>query len=317
MRFALMSEPQQGLSYAEILALAQAAERAGFETYFRSDHYSSFPGPAGLPATDAWTSLAGLARETSRIGLGVLVSPVTFRAPGTLAKIVTTVDEMSDGRVELGLGAGWNDDEHEQHGLAFPAQGERFAMLEEQLAIIHGLWTEPDGWSYAGAHWQIRNARFAPRPVARAGRRHPNIILGGHGGPRLARLAASYADEINISSSSAAEAAIAYGRVAQACRAMDRDPETVIRSAMTGALVGRTEAEVRSRVAELMRMFGSDGDLDDWLAERRTRWIMGTPSEARARVAEFEDAGAQRVMLQVFLPRDLEHVELLGELFAA
>src|SRR3954466_13599155 len=134
MRFALMSEPQQGLSYAEILALARAAEEAGFETYFRSDHYASFPGEGGLPTTDAWATLAGLARETTRIGLGTLVSPVTFREPGNLVKVVTTVDEMSGGRVELGLGAGWNDEEHAQHGLAFPDQGERFDMLEEQLA---------------------------------------------------------------------------------------------------------------------------------------------------------------------------------------
>src|SRR3954465_5352896 len=132
MRFALMSEPQQGLAYEEIRALARTAEEAGFEAYFRSDHYSSFPGEAGLPTTDAWTTLAGLARETTKIGLGTLVSPVTFRSPGNLAKVVTTVDEMSDGRVELGLGAGWNEKDHQQLGLAFPELGERFEMLEEQ-----------------------------------------------------------------------------------------------------------------------------------------------------------------------------------------
>ncbi len=213
MRYALMSEPQQGMSYVEILALARSAEEAGFETYFRSDHYASFPGGSGLPTTDAWTTLAGLARETTRIGLGVLVSPVTFRLPGNLVKVVTTVDEMSDGRVELGLGAGWNDLEHAQHGLAFPEQGERFEMLEEQLEIVHGLWTEPDGWSYDGAHWQIRDAKLWPKPVARAGRRHPNIILGGHGGPRLARLVARYGDEINISSQGPAACSEGFGRV--------------------------------------------------------------------------------------------------------
>src|SRR3954447_3278081 len=170
MRFALMSEPQQGMTYEEILALARAAEEAGFETYFRSDHYASFPGESGLPTTDAWATLAGLARETMRIGLGTLVSPVTFREPGNLVKVVTTIDEMSDGRVELGLGAGWNDEEHAQHGLRFPEQGERFDMLEEQLAIVHGLWTELDGWSYDGDHWQVRDARFYPKPVMRPGR---------------------------------------------------------------------------------------------------------------------------------------------------
>src|SRR3954471_2197656 len=160
-----MIEPQQGLTYDEQLAIVRRAEAVGFESFFRSDHYQSFPGPSGEPTTDAWAVLAGLARETTTISLGTLVSPVTFRSAGNLAKVVTTVDEMSGGRVELGLGAGWNDLEHSQHGLPFPDLRERFDMLEEQLAIVHGLWTEPDGWSYAGAHWQIRDARFAPRPV--------------------------------------------------------------------------------------------------------------------------------------------------------
>src|SRR3954467_2473140 len=202
MRFALMSEPQQGLAYEEILALARAAEEAGFGAYCRCDPSPGFPGAAGLPTTDAWTTLAGIARETTRINLGTLVSPVTFRAPGNLAKVATTVDEMSGGRVELGLGAGWNEVEHVQHGLPFPDQRTRFEMLEEQVAIVHGLWAEPDGWSFDGAHWQVRDAKFAPGPVTRPGRRHPNIIVGGHGGPRLARLAARYADEMNISSAS-------------------------------------------------------------------------------------------------------------------
>jgi len=313
MRFALMSEPQQGLAYTDILALARTAEEAGFESYFRSDHYASFPGAAGQPTTDAWATLAGLARETTRIGLGTLVSPVTFRSPGNLAKVVTTVDEMSGGRVELGLGAGWNDVEHAQHGLPFPDVHERFDMLEEQLAIIHGLWSEPAGWSYSGRFWQVEDAHFAPRPVARAGRRHPNLILGGHGGPRLVALVARYADELNISSESPAEVARGFDRLRAACLAAGRDLATVTRSAMTGALVGRDEAEVNRRVATLMATFGQGGSAEDWLAERRARWIIGTPDEARARITEFEAAGAERLMLQTFLPRDLEMVRLLGE----
>lgn len=318
MRFALMSEPQQGLSYDEILALARAAQDAGFESYFRSDHYASFPGASGLPTTDAWATLAGLARETTRIGLGVLVSPVTFRPPGNLVKVVTTVDEMSGGRVELGLGAGWNDLEHAQHGLPFPDQRERFDMLGEQLAIVHGLWTEPDGWSYQGRHWQVRDAQFAPKPVARVGRRHPNIIVGGHGGPRLAQLVARYADEINISSASPPTVSEGFGRVRDACYAIGRNPTEVTYSAMTGVLVGSDEADVRARVAQLMRALGDESDnADEWLADRRQRWIMGTPDEARARVTEFEAAGVERLMLQTFLPRDLEMVRLLGEVFLA
>ncbi len=311
-----MSEPQQGLTYEEILALARTAEDAGFETYFRSDHYASFPEVAGLPTTDAWTTLAGMARETKRIGLGVLVSPITFRLPGNLAKVIATVDEMSGGRVELGMGAGWNDVEHAQLGLAFPDQRERFDMLEEQLAIINGLWTEPDGWSYDGAHWQVREARFWPKPVARAGRNRPNIILGGRGGPRLASLVARFADEINISSASPESAAEGFERVRAACRAANRNPSEVTRSAMTGVLVGRDEADVRARLGDLMRALDSEGeDADEWLADRQRRWVMGTPDQARARVKEFEAAGAERLMLQTFVPRDLEMVRLLGEVF--
>ena len=188
MRFALMTEPQQGLSYDEILALARTAEEAGLEAFFRSDHYASFPGGEGLPTTDAWATLAGLARETERIRLGVLVSPVTFRVPGNLAKVIQTVDEMSGGRVEAGFGAGWNEDEHAQLGIPFPPLGERFDMLEEQLTMLHGLWTEPDGWTYEGRHWSVRGS-MRHGEIARGGRRHPHVILGGRGGPRMASLA--------------------------------------------------------------------------------------------------------------------------------
>jgi len=317
MRFALMSEPQQGLSYDEILALARTAEEAGFEAYFRSDHYASFPGETGRPTTDAWATLAGLARETRRIGLGTLVSPVTFRLPGNFAKLVTTVSHMSGGRLEVGLGAGWNDLEHRQLGLRFPGPKERFDMLEEQLAILHGLWTEPDGWSYEGAHWQVRDALFYPKPAAPAGRRHPNLIIGGDGGPRMMAMVARYADEFSLNGASAEKARAVYPRVDEACRAIGRDPSEVSRSAMTGVLVGEDEADVRRRVRELMRAIGQgdEVDADEWLAQRRPRWVMGTPDEARARVAEFEAAGVQRIMLQDLIPRDLEMVRLLGRVF--
>lgn len=316
MRFALMTEPQQGLGYAEILALARAAEDAGFEAFFRSDHYASFPGGAGLPTTDAWTTLAGLARETTRINLGVLVSPVTFRAPGNLAKVTATVAEMSGGRVEVGLGAGWNELEHHQHGLAFPGTRVRFDMLEEQLAIVHGLWTGPDGWSYNGAHWQVRDALFRPRPLAPPGRRHPNLIVGGEAKPRMAALVARFADEINITSATPASASAGYARVDEACRAIGRDPADVTRSAMTGVLVGRDEPDVDRRAQALLASVNS-GSLqgERWLEERRRRWIFGTPDQARARVADLAAAGVERVMLQTFLPRDLDMVALLGEVF--
>lgn len=315
----MMSEPQQGLTYAEILALVRTAEGAGFEAYFRSDHYASFPGGSGKPTTDAWATLAGLARETTRINLGTLVSPVTFRQPGNLAKVAATVAEMAGGRLEVGLGAGWNEVEHRQHGLPFPDTRERFEMLEEQLAILHGLWTQADGWSYEGRHWQVADALFYPKPKATAGRRHPNIVIGGDGGPWMARLVAQYADEFNLTSGTLERIAPAYGRVRQACLAAGRDPDQVTYSMMTGVLVGRNEDEVKARVADLLVGFGqsSEADTQEWLDARRPRWVMGTPDQARAKVKEFEAAGVQRLMLQDFVPRDLEMVKLLGEVFLA
>jgi F420-dependent oxidoreductase-like protein len=317
MRFALMSEPQQGLTYDEILALVHAAEDAGFEAYFRSDHYASFPGGSGRPTTDAWATLAGLARETTRINLGTLVSPVTFRLPGNLAKVAATVAEMAGGRLEVGVGAGWNEAEHRQLGLPYPETRERFEMLEEELAILHGLWTEPDGWSFEGRHWQVSDALFYPKPKASAGRRHPNIVIGGDGGPWMARLVAEYADEFNLTSGTLDRIEPAYGRVRAACAAAGRDPRQLTYSMMTGVIVGRDDAEVARRVRGLLATFGQAGDPEAWLESRRPRWIMGTPDEARRKVTELEAAGVQRLMLQDFLPRDLEMVGLLGETFLA
>jgi F420-dependent oxidoreductase-like protein len=316
MRFALMSEPQQGLSYAEILALARTAEEAGIEAYFRSDHYSSFPGGAGRPTTDAWTTLAGLARETTRIRLGALVSPVTFRIPGSLAKVVATADEMSGGRIELGMGAGWNEQEHHELGIPFPSLGERYDRLEEALEIIHGLWTEPDGWSFAGTHWQVRDARFRPKPTFGGGR-HTHLILGGDGGPRLSRLVASYADEFNRQSAAPERVREAYDNVRRACSTIGRDPETLVLSAMVGVLVGESARDVNDRVRAILEATGAGGDAQGWLAERRGRWIMGTPDEAWERVRALESLGAQRIMLQTFLPRDLEMVRLIGAIFSS
>ena len=316
MRFALMSEPQQGLTYDEILALARTAEAAGFEAYFRSDHYASFPGGEGLPTTDAWATLAGLARETSTIRLGTLVSPVTFRLPGNLAKVIQTVDEMSGGRIEAGFGAGWNEEEHAQLGLGFPPLGERYDMLEEQMALIHGLWTEPDGWSFDGAHWQVRDAKRHGE-VARDGRKHPHVIFGGKGQPRLARLVARYGDEFNLLGAGPDDVRAAYARVAEACRAEGRDPDEVTRSAMAGVLVAETDEDLKARVADLLAALGEGAaDGDAWLAERRGRWVIGTPEQAWERVRAYEAQGVQRLMLQDFVPRDLEHVRLLGRLFA-
>ncbi len=309
MRSALMTEPQQGYSYQDILDTTLAAERAGFETFFRSDHYTSFPGEAGLPTTDAWTTLAGLARETERIGLGAMVSPITFRLPGVLAKIAATVDEMSGGRVEVGVGAGWNEIEHEQLGIPYPDTVGRMDRLEESLAIIKGLWDEPDGWSFEGEHYQVHGSMLRPK-----GRR-ANLILGGTGKPRSLRLAATYADEYNISSSTPDEVREIGARLDAACEKVGRDPATITRSVMAGALVGRDAAEFERRVEAQMAIFGDrTAAARAWLDARQDRWILGTPDAARARIAAYRNAGVERLLYQVFLPRDLDHVALLGEL---
>jgi F420-dependent oxidoreductase-like protein len=319
-RFALMIEPQQGLTYAEQLAIARRAEAAGFESLFRSDHYQSFPGPSGGPTTDAWAVLAGLARETSTIGLGTLVSPVTFRYAGNLAKVVTTVDEMSGGRIEFGLGAGWNDEEHLQLGLPFPAIGERADMLEEHFAVLRGLWGEPDGWSFQGKHVTIEDASFHPKPIARPGRpigpngaARPRLLAGGEGSPRSLRIAARYADEFNLSSSSPDKAREKFAKLTAACEAIGRDPSTISRSTMAGVLIGRDEAEVERRKADLLAAFGNDAGGEDWFDAREPRWILGTPDQARAMVDRFEAAGAERLMLQDFIPRDLDMIDLMAE----
>jgi F420-dependent oxidoreductase-like protein len=319
-RFALMIEPQQGLSYADQLAIVQRAESVGFESFFRSDHYQSFPGPAGEPTTDAWAVLAGLARETSTIGLGTLVSPVTFRHVGNLAKVVTTVDEMSGGRVEFGLGAGWNDEEHAQLGLPFPEIGERGDLLEEQLEVLQGLWGEPDGWSFTGKHIRIEGARFYPKPVARPdrptgpnGAARPRILTGSSGTARAMRIAARFADEFNLSSASPDGAREWYGRLDEACRAIGREPSSIGRSVMTGVLIGRDEAEVSRRKAELLTAFAQESGGDEWFDAREPRWVVGTPDQARAMVRRFEDAGAERIMLQDFLPRDLDMISEMAE----
>ena len=320
MRFALMIEPQQGLSYDDQLAIVQRAEAVGFESFFRSDHYQSFPGPSGEPTTDAWAVLAGIARETTTITLGTLVSPVTFRHFGNLAKVVTTVDEMSGGRVEFGLGAGWNEPEHRQLGLPFPEIGERADMLEEQFAVLHGLWGEPDGWSFNGKHVTIEEASFHPKPIARPGRpvgpngaARPRLLAGSEGSPRGLRIAARYADEFNLSSSSPEIAVEKYAALNAACEAIGRDPATIARSVMAGVLIGRDEAELARRKSELLAAFGDETGGDAWFAAREPRWILGTPDAAKAMVQRFVDAGAERLMLQDFIPRDLEMIDLMAE----
>ena len=320
MRFALMIEAQMGLSYEDQLAIVRRAEDAGFEAFFRSDHYASFPGGSDQDTTDAWAVIAGLARETSKIHLGALVSPVTFRHPGNFVKLVTTIDQMSGGRIEVGVGAGWNDADHESLGLPFPEIGERANLLEDQLELLHGLWTQPEGWSFDGHQVHVRNGALRPGPVdvegrpRENGRVRPRIITGSGGSPRGYRIAARYSDEFNLSSASPDDVGAKQEEIDEACRAIGRDPETLTRSAMVGALVGRDEDEVARRADALLAGFGERaGSGRRWLDQRRNRWILGTPDEARAMARRFADTGLERIMLQDFLPRDLDHIDLLAE----
>jgi alkanesulfonate monooxygenase SsuD/methylene tetrahydromethanopterin reductase-like flavin-dependent oxidoreductase (luciferase family) len=320
MRFVLMLESQQGLSYADHVAIARRAEANGFEALFRSDHYQSFPGPTGRPTTDAWTIMAGLARDTERIGLGVLVSPMTFRHPGSFAKVLTTVDEMSGGRIEVGVGAGWHELEHRQLGLPFPPIKERADLMEDTLAILQGLWGEPDGWAYDGHQVSIREAQFHPKPVDVPGRprtavggARPRLLVGGGGSPRSLRMAARYADEFNLSSSGPDHAREVFAAADAACVDAGRDPSTLAHSTMAGVLIGRDEAEMGQRLSTLVGMVGSGADEHEWLDERLERWITGTPQEAREQVRQFEAAGVERLMLQDLLPLDLDMIDLMGD----
>jgi F420-dependent oxidoreductase-like protein len=308
MRIALMIEPQMGLSYADQLAVARRAEAAGLETLFRSDHYDSFPGDADAPTTDAWAVLAGLARETERIGLGVLVSPATFRHPANVVKMATTVQEMSGGRLELGLGTGWHEGEHRHHGFAFPPIAERADLLEEQLAVVTGLLREPDGWSFSGAHYEVQGAAIRPRPDP-----VPPIIVGGEGSPRSMRIAVRWADEFNLSSSSPQIAREKMTRLDATCADAGRAPASLRRSAMVGVLIGRDRAAVDARLARLIADVGAADGADAWLDARRPRWVLGTPDEARATISRFADAGVERMVLQDFLPRDLAMIDEIGE----
>jgi alkanesulfonate monooxygenase SsuD/methylene tetrahydromethanopterin reductase-like flavin-dependent oxidoreductase (luciferase family) len=233
---------------------------------------------------------------------------------------VTTVDEMSGGRIEVGVGAGWNDLEHRQLGLAFPPITDRADLLEDQLAVLHGLWGEPDGWSFEGHQVAIRDAQFHPKPVDVPGRPRtaiggvrPRLLVGSSGSPRSYRLAARYADEYNLSSAGPERARAAFADVDAACVAIGRDPATLARSVMAGVLIGRDDAEMADRLAAAVETFGPDAEDRAWLDERLERWITGTPEQAREAVRRFEAAGVERIMLQDMLPWDLDMIDVMGE----
>ncbi len=300
MKLRIFTEPQQGASYETLLAVAKVTEEEGFDAFFRSDHYQTFDAGTGLPGpTDAWITLAGLARETSRIRLGTLVSPATFRLPGPLAISVAQVDVMSGGRVELGLGAGWNDTEHRSYGIPFPPTGVRFAMLEEQLAVIHGLWTAKGHFSYEGQHYQLVDSPALPKPAQQP---HPPIVMGGWGQARTPRLVAEYADEYNVPFGQPKDAGARFDLVRQACEKAGRDPATVVLSAATTVCCGADEAEVARRAQAI----GQDVD------KLQSYQTCGTPEQVVERIGQFQEAGAERVYLQVLDLADLDHIRLIG-----
>jgi F420-dependent oxidoreductase-like protein len=302
MELRIFTEPQQGATYDDLLAVASTAEELGFGAFFRSDHYLKMGDVSGRPGpTDAWTTLAGLARDTSTIRLGTMVTAGTFRLPGPLAITVATVDAMSGGRVELGLGAGWFDEEHRNYGIPFPPVGERFERLEEQFAIISGLWDTPDGetFSFDGAHYQLTDSPALPKPVQRP---HPPLIVGGAGPTRTPRLAATYADEYNVPFHGVDDTAAAFERVRSACKDAGRDPDELSYSVAQVLCVGTDEDEVARRAAAI----GREPD------ELRRNGVAGTPDEAVAKIAQFAAIGTTRVYLQVLDLADLDHLRLVA-----
>ena len=296
----IFTEPQQGASYDQLLRLARTAEDAGYGAFFRSDHYLAM-GQDGLPGpTDAWVTLAGLARETARIRLGTLVTAATFRLPAVLAISVAQVDAMSGGRVELGLGSGWFEAEHRAYGIPFPPLGERFDRLAEQLAVVTGLWETPVGqrFSYAGKHYQLADSPALPKPVQQP---RPPVIIGGGGARRTPALAARYAAEFNMPFSSAADAVAQYDRVRAACRDAGRRDDMVFSAAQV-LCCGKDDAEVRRRAAAI----GQDP------AALRASGVAGTPAECVDRIGRFAELGATRLYLQTLDVDDLEHLELVA-----
>jgi F420-dependent oxidoreductase-like protein len=301
MQLRIFTEPQQGATYDDLLTVAQTAERLGFGAFFRSDHFLAMGGD-GLPGpTDAWLTLAAIARETSTIRLGTLMTSATFRPPGLLAVQVAQADQMSGGRVELGIGAGWFAEEHAAYGFDFPDAAGRFDRLEESLAIITGLWETPTGdtFSFDGEHHRLTDSPALPKPVQSP---RPPVLIGGHGKRRTPQLAARYADEFNVPFDSVEKNRTMFERVDAACEAIDRDPGTLIRSSALVLCCGEDEADISRRAASIGR------EVD----ELRANGLAGTPQEVVDKLSTYAALGVERVYLQVLDLADLDHLELVA-----
>ena len=299
MRLRIFVEPQQGVDYATLLRVARATEELNFDGFFRSDHFLMYGRADNAPgSTDTWSTLAGLARETERIALGTLMTSATFQQPGPLAVTVATVDGMSGGRIELGLGAGWYQQEHEAYGIPFPPLGERFDRFEEQLQILTGMWDTPIGelFGFEGEHYAVQESPALPKPV-----RRPPLIIGGGGPKRTPRLASRYADEFNFAFRSVADTAAAYGRVRRVCEADGRWVPPRL-SAAQEICCGRTEADVARRSEPI----GKD------LTTLRQAGLAGSPAEIVDRLAAFAEIGCEVVYLRVLDMHDLDHLELVA-----
>ncbi|MBQ1111991.1 LLM class F420-dependent oxidoreductase [Streptomyces anulatus] len=295
----IFTEPQQGADYDTLLTVAKAAEDLGFNAFYRSDHYLRMGSGDGLPGpTDAWITLAGLARETRTIRLGTLMTAGTFRLPGVLAIQVAQVDQMSGGRVELGLGAGWFEQEHKAYGIPFPK--EKFGRLEEQLAIITGLWETEVGttFSYDGTYYQLTDSPALPKPA----QAKVPVLIGGHGATRTPRLAAQYADEFNIPFASLEDTEKQFGRVRAAAQAHGRSPDDLVYSNALIVCTGKDDAEVARRAAAIGR------DVE----ELKANGLAGSPAEVVDKIGSFEAIGSSRIYLQVLDLDDLDHLELIS-----
>jgi len=301
MQLHVFSEAQEGATYEDLLRVARAAESLGFAGFFRSDHYLGIMGDGRPGPTDAWVTLAGLARETNHIRLGTLVSPATFRLPGPLAVMVAEVDAMSGGRVELGLGSGWYASEHRAYGIPFPDLRTRFDMLSEQLEIIDGLWRTPVGerFSFRGAHYQLTDSPALPKPVQSP---RPPIILGGLGRKRSARLVARFANEFNVAWSPLADTSEIFTRLKANLADTDRDPASLAYSAGQIICVGKDEADVRRRAAVLRQDAGT----------LRTSGLAGTPAEVVDKIGQLANLGVSRIYLQFLDLTDISQLELIA-----
>jgi F420-dependent oxidoreductase-like protein len=302
LRVCLVVEGQEGVGWEETLAFARACERGGLDGVFRSDHYAGDPERGSL---DAWTTLAALAMATERVRLGTLVSPVTFRHPSVLAKVVTTVDHISHGRVDLGVGVGWFAEEHRTYGFAFPDLATRAELLDEQLEIVHRQWTESE-FDFDGRHYRLERCLALPKPFQRP---HPPLIVGGRATPATLRPAVRFADEYNTFYATTAAVRARRSRAHEACERAGRDPSSLAFSVMTMCVLGERRADVLARIAAALP---PDSDPEGRLAAKREIWVVGTPEDAVERLVELEEIGVDRVLLQVLDHSDLDLVELLA-----